>query len=74
MPNGSTITFSYSTPAATVSSSNWIGIYEPGQVPGQVGSTTFQYAPGASGTLTFSAASLNGVGNYIAFYLYNNGY
>jgi hypothetical protein len=34
VPNGSTITFSYSTPAATVSSTNWIGIYEPGQIPG----------------------------------------
>jgi phospholipase C len=74
VPNGGTITFSYSTPAATVSSTNWIGIYESGQTPGQVGSTTWQYAPGASGTLTFSTASLVGVGSYTAYYLYNNGY
>jgi phospholipase C len=74
VPNGASITFSYSTPASTVSSTNWIGLYEAGQTPGQVGSTTYQYAPGASGTLTFSSASLSGVGNYTAFYLYNNGY
>jgi phospholipase C len=74
VPNGGNITFSYSTPAATVSSTNWIGIYESGQTPGQVASTTWQYAPGASGTLTFSAANLVGVGSYTAYYLYNNGY
>jgi len=74
VPNGSTITFSYSTPAAGVISTNWIGLYSAGQTPGQVASTTWQYAPGSGGTLTFSSASLNGVGKYTAFYLYNNGY
>ena len=44
--NGANITFFYSTPADTVSSTNWVGIYEPGQVPGQVGSTAYEYAPG----------------------------
>jgi sugar lactone lactonase YvrE len=72
--NGANITFSYSTPAATVSSTNWVGIYEPGQVPGQVYSTTYEYAPGPSGSVTISTSTLNGVGPYDAFYLYNNGY
>ncbi len=72
--NGANFTFTYSTPAATVSSTNWVGIYQPGQVPGQVGSTTYEYAPGPSGTVTFSTSSLNGVGQYQAYYLYNNGY
>ena len=74
VPNGSTITFSYSTPAATVNSTNWIGVYSAGQTPGQVGSITWQYAPEASGSLTFSSSSLTGVGSYTAFYLYDNGY
>jgi streptogramin lyase len=74
VPNGADITFSYSTPAATVNSTNWIGIYSPGQTPGQVGSTTYQYAPGSSGTVTFATTNLNGVGPYAAFYLYDNGY
>jgi sugar lactone lactonase YvrE len=72
--NGANFTFMYSTPAATVSSTNWVGIYQPGQIPGQVGSTTYEYAPGSSGTVTFSTSSLNGVGQYQAYYLYNNGY
>jgi phospholipase C len=74
VPNGATITFSYATPAATVNSANWIGLYSPGQTPGQAGSITWQYAPGASGSLTFSSSSLYGVGSYAAFYLYDNGY
>jgi hypothetical protein len=72
--NGANITFTYSTPAATVSSTNWVGIYQPGQVPGQVGSITYVYAPQPSGTVTISASSLDGVGQYQAYYLYNNGY
>jgi sugar lactone lactonase YvrE len=72
--NGANITLFYSTPAATVSSTNWVGIYEPGQVPGQVYSTTYEYAPGASGSVTISTSDLDGVGPYAAFYLYDNGY
>ena len=72
--NGANLTFSYSTPANTASSTNWIGIYKPGQVPGQVGSITYEYAPDPSGTVTISTTSLNGVGQYQAYYLYNNGY
>jgi streptogramin lyase len=72
--NGSNVTFTYSTPKATVKSTNWIGIYQSGQIPGQVASTTWQYAPGASGSLTFSTTSLSGVGRWQGYYLYDNGY
>ena len=72
--NGASITFTYSTPASTLSSTNWVGIYEPGQVPGEVGSTTYQYTPAPSGRVTFSTASLDGVGEYVAYYFYDNGY
>jgi sugar lactone lactonase YvrE len=72
--DGANITFTYTTPAATVSSTNWVGIYQSGQIPGEVGSTTWQYTPRASGTVTFSTASLSGVGKYQAYYLYDNGY
>jgi DNA-binding beta-propeller fold protein YncE len=73
LPNGDTISFSYSTPAATVNSTNWIGIYLAGQSPSD-GSIDWQYAPGASGTLTFSSIDLYGVASYTAYYLYDNGY
>lgn len=72
--NGATVTFAYSTPSSTVTSTNWIGIYEPGQKPGDVASTTWQEAPGASGTVTFSTSTLDGVGHYQAYYLYDNEY
>ena len=74
VPNGHTITFSYSVPAGEVSSTNWVGLYHKGQIPGQVASTTWQYTPNASGTVTFSTSALGGVGSYSAYYLYNNGY
>jgi sugar lactone lactonase YvrE len=72
--NDANVTFRYSTPKRTVRATNWIGIYQSGQIPGQVASTTYQYAPGRSGSLTFSATSLSGVGHYQAYYLYDNGY
>jgi phospholipase C len=74
VPNGNDITFRYSVPAAEVNAENWVGIYQAGQVPGQVGSITWQYTPGASGTVTFSSTSLYGVGSYQAYYLYDNEY
>jgi phospholipase C len=74
VPNGGNITFTYSAPAADVNSENWIGLYEPGQTPGDVGSTTWNWAPDSSGTLTFSTTSLYGVGPYVAYFFYDNGY
>ena len=75
---GATVTFSYSTPAATVNADNWIGLYaNPGNGPANqayVGaSTSWQYAASASGTLSFSTSSL-APGTYVAYYLYDNGY
>ncbi|WP_300613585.1 NHL repeat-containing protein, partial [Trebonia sp.] len=74
VPVCTSITFSYSVPAAGVESTNWVGIYEPGQTPGDVASTVWQYTPDASGTVTFNTASLDGVGDYVAYFLYDNGY
>ncbi len=74
VPNGSTITFSYTVPASEVNSENWIGIYLPGQTPGQVDSTDWNWSPGASGTLTFASTGLDGVGSYVAYLFYDNGY
>jgi hypothetical protein len=72
--NGSSVTFQYSTPAGTTSSTNWIGIYPVGVTPGSQGSTTWQYATGGSGSLTFSTSKLKGAGSYAVWYLYNDGY
>jgi phospholipase C len=74
VPNAQSITFSYSVPSAGVTSTNWVGIYEPGQTPGTDASTTYQYTPNASGTVTFSTSSLDGVGSYVAYFFYDNGY
>ncbi|GAA1987013.1 alkaline phosphatase family protein [Catenulispora subtropica] len=70
--NGSTATFSYTTPAATSSSTNWIGIYKQGDTPGTQSATAWQYAPGTSGTLNFTANY--GPGTYQAYYFSNDGY
>lgn len=39
-----------------------------------MGSITYVYAPQPSGTVTISTSNLDGVGQYQAYYLYNNGY
>jgi hypothetical protein len=75
---GTSITFSYSTTAAKTNSENWIGIYSnPGCGPVNgtydCGSTEWQYAPSQSGTLTFATSALS-PGDYVAYYLYDNGY
>jgi hypothetical protein len=70
---GSDFTASYSTPAATFSTTNWVGLYLPGQTPGDVASTLWQYAPDVRGSLTFSTSSL-AAGYYDVYYLYNDGY
>jgi hypothetical protein len=75
---GETITFTYSTPQATVNPTNWVGLYsDPGNGPVDqkyVGpSTTWQYVTLASGTVPFGSGSL-APGAYIASYRYNDGY
>lgn len=69
--NGASVTFDYSTPAATNSSTNWIGIYGSGTSPGNGSSLAWQYATGTSGTVSFTADF--GPGSYEVYYLYNNG-
>ena len=70
--NGSSVTFSYTTPAATSSAKNWIGIYKPGDTPGSQASTAWQYTPGTSGSATFTANY--GAGSYKVYYFSNDGY
>jgi len=75
---GQQITFDYSVPAAQVQSENWVGLYSnPGCGPvNQVsvcGSTTYNWVTNGSGSTTFSTGSL-APGNYIAYFLYDNGY
>ncbi|MBP7950675.1 MAG: fibronectin type III domain-containing protein [Verrucomicrobiales bacterium] len=50
---------------------DWIGIYRTGQTPGQIASTQYQYASGASGSRTFAGLAK---GFYFASYFANNGY
>jgi hypothetical protein len=70
--NGSPVTFTYSTPPATNSTTNWIGIYKAGDTPGVQASTDWQYTPGTSGSATFTANY--GAGTYKAYYFSNDGY
>ena len=75
VPNGASFTFSYTVASAYQdTSTNWIGIYEPGQTPGVEDSTCWNYVSGASGTATFPSTCLDGVGQYVAWLFYNNGY
>jgi len=76
---GAPITFDYAVgESSAVNAENWIGIYsDPGCGPvdqkSVCASTTWEYTPDASGTMSFSTASLS-PGDYIAYYLYDNGY
>jgi hypothetical protein len=75
---GTPITFSYATSTADFLTDDWIGIYSDpgcGPVDGSYvcASTTYQYTPTASGTLTFATGSL-APGTYVAYYLYADEY
>lgn len=76
---GAPITFDYAVgESSAVNSENWVGIYSnPGCGPvdqkSVCASTVWNWTPDASGTTTFSTASL-APGNYIAYFLYDNGY
>lgn len=70
---GTKLTFDYSTPVATVTTKNWVGIYPASATPGQQASTTYQYVPDAHGTVTFETSQLAG-GDWKAYYLYNDAY
>lgn len=73
LAKGSTLSLSYAASANKVSAYNWVGIYKAGQIPGQVGSITWQWASDSTGNLNFSTGNLS-AGNYAAYFLYNNGY
>ncbi|AHH95672.1 NHL repeat-containing protein [Kutzneria albida] len=75
---GEQLMFGYSTQQEKVSAKNWVGLYaDPGNGPingSYVGpSTAYRYSPGASGTVFLPSGALS-PGNYIAFYLYDDGY
>jgi sugar lactone lactonase YvrE len=69
--DGLDITFDYT--ASSANAENWIGIYQPGQTPGDVASTVWTYTPDASGSATFSTADLT-PGTWEAYLFYDNGY
>ncbi|MEU8137795.1 LamG domain-containing protein [Streptodolium elevatio] len=74
IPKGTaSVTFRYSTPAATMSTTNWIGIYPAGVVPPAQESLSWKPAPERSGDVAVPTAGL-APGNYAAWYLHNNGY
>jgi hypothetical protein len=72
--SGSDITLTYSTPAATLSAKNWVGLYRPGTSPGNGDAVVWKYAPDAGGTVTFPATAPLTAGSYAAWYLQNDGY
>ncbi|MEY9844741.1 hypothetical protein ABH940_001810 [Streptacidiphilus sp. BW17] len=70
---GQAVNFSYSVPASDLSSTNWVGLYPAGATPGTQGSTTWQYTPAASGSVTFDTYGL-AAGAYQVYLFSNNGY
>lgn len=75
---GTPLDLVYAVDQAHASDLNWIGIWpDPGDGPvdGQYhgGQVVYAYAPGSAGTVTISSGVLQ-PGQYLAFYLYDNGY
>lgn len=62
---GEPISFTYNSPDWV--STDWIGIYEAGQTPGDANSTLWDYIPEASGTYVFTDPLAPG--SYVAFLL-----
>ena len=77
---GAPIVFTYSVPADHASDTNWIGIWaaDGGGAPvdGEyvASQITYQYSPGTSGSVTISSGLLPPGIEYVAYYLYNDGY
>lgn len=70
---GTYVHFDYATPASKLNGENWIGVYAAGSSPGKGSSTSWQYAPNGSGTVTFDTSVL-AAGTYDVWYCYGNGY
>lgn len=76
---GQTITITFTNGPANPK--DWIGVYKADQVPGQIGSTIWNYVDGtksgtkalSSGSVSFSTG-LSAAGEYRAFFLVNDGY
>ncbi|HUN36271.1 MAG TPA: 6-bladed beta-propeller [Trebonia sp.] len=68
---GTNITFDYT--ASTANSTNWVGVYQQGQTPGDVSSSAWAYAPAASGNVSVTTGSL-APGSYEAWLFYDNEY
>jgi phospholipase C len=65
--DGSIISFTYSIPAASASPANVVAIIDSFQEPLPNNVVSYKYAPGTSGTVSFNASALNGLGGYLAF-------
>lgn len=77
---GARLTCTYSVDDAQVSDKNWVGVWpDNGSGPpgdgsqGSTGSTTWEYAPGASGSVGLSSGALT-PGKWLAYYLHDDGY
>jgi phospholipase C len=73
---GTQATFTYAAPAGKLDAKNWVGIFSDGTAPGNGSSGSsllWAYAPNAAGAVSFATAGL-AVGDYNAWYLYQNGY
>jgi sugar lactone lactonase YvrE len=68
---GTQLTFDYT--AATADATNWVGIYQAGQTPGDVASSVWTYSPDVDGSVTLSTSGLV-AGSYVAWLFYNDGY
>lgn len=57
-------------------STDWVGLYRPGQVPGPTPSTKWLYAGAGrtNGILTFSAFNTSQVGDWVGYFFLNDGY
>lgn len=69
-PEGSPVIFTYASPA--FDPTDWIGIYEKGQTPGDVSSIDYQYIPAPNGNLTFTTSLAPGL--YTAYLFCCDGY
>ena len=58
---------------ANTDTKDWVGIYPQGIAPGTTNALIWKYAEG-NGTLQFSAASLQGAGDYTVYLCDNDGY
>lgn len=67
---GDSLVFDYVSPKFTTT--DWIGLYHEGDIPGDVGSIDYQYLADSSGTMVFKT-NLD-PGNYYAFLGANDGY